>query len=90
MYRYITTARNTRDTWATAMYIYIVPSDNFYVISPTFPFRSSSGGNNVILDTLLNDIDMAQKIPPEDITNGLTKYWNQDWKFTIPPPKVCN
>ena len=88
MYRYVTTARNTRNTWATSMYIYI-STDNVYVISPTFPFRSNFGGSNIIADTLYI-IEMVQKISQEDINKGITTYWNQEWTFTIPPPKVCN
>ena len=95
MYRYITIARNTRNTWATSMYIYIVAMqqidpkghmntiDNVYVISPTYPFRSSFGGSNIITDTLYDDIEMTQKISPEDITKGITTYWNQEWSFNI-------
>ena len=82
MYRYITIARNTRNTWATSMYIYM-STDNVYVISPTYPFRSNFGGSNIITDTLYDDIEMIQKISPEDITKGITTYWNQEWTFKI-------
>ncbi len=82
MYKYITIAYNTRQVWAVPMYIY-QNENKQYFITRTYPKYSRFDGDNLNDPTKYSEIDFAKEISNDDITKGITNYWNQDWTFKI-------
>ena len=83
MYKYITLAYNTRDVWATPMYIYKNESNNKYYITPMYPVNSKFAGSNLSDSTEYSVIEYPQELTSTNISNNKINYWNQEWTFTL-------
>ena len=81
MYKYIGLAHNTRNVWSTGMYIYL--NNNKYYISNTYPMYAKFSGDSLSDPTEYTQIDYPKELTEKEIKEGKTKYWNQEWIFSI-------
>lgn len=79
MYKYLAIALNKADDSVEQMYLYKNTKTNIIYITQMYPYSAKFTGDILIDDMLYSTIYEPQIVSENDITQGYTKYWNQEW-----------